>query len=70
MTNVEKTLYYERCATGEKLLDRTLNEQQALYIAERTKQGEKCRLEALKELNEKTELRPSRSAPDQAELGL
>lgn len=73
MTKVEKSLYYERCGTAEKLLDRSLNGEQALYIAERTKQGEQCRLKALREMNETLKLRPSRAAPtspEQPELSL
>lgn len=74
MTKAEKTLYYERCAKAEKLLGHGLNGDHALYIAERTKQGEECRLNALKELTEeKEELRPSRStptSPEQPDLGL
>ena len=73
MAKVEKTLYYERCAKAEKLLGHTLNEKQARYVAERTKQGEECRLKALKELNEeKQQRRPSRSttSPEQPDLGL
>lgn len=73
MTPAEKQLYYQRCAKAEELLGHKLNEKQAIYIAERTKQGEECRLKALKELN-KSELRPSRSksptSPEQSDLGL
>lgn len=67
MTSDEKRLYYERCGKAHELLKTPLNELQARYIAERTKQGEECRLKPLKLLATK-EL--PRQSPAQADLGL